>query len=130
MKGRHAGKKAVIIRSFDKGTPERRFPHCLVAGLDKGPRKITKKMKKSKIIERAHTKAFIKLVNMDHLIVTRYSLDINFSELSKKDFTNPEIKAKTRKEISDLFTKRFLTPGNNEQEQKAGVEFFFKKLIF
>ncbi|KAL9665560.1 hypothetical protein QQ045_020981 [Rhodiola kirilowii] len=39
LQGRYAGRKAVIVRSFDDGTRDRPYGHCLVAGISKYPQK-------------------------------------------------------------------------------------------
>ena len=54
LSGRYAGKKAVIVKSFDDGQGERKFGHCIVAGVDRQPRKITRGMSKTKqkVVER------------------------------------------------------------------------------
>ena len=44
LNGRFAGRKAVVIRTFDDGAKDRKFGHALVAGIDRAPRKVTKKM--------------------------------------------------------------------------------------
>ena len=31
LAGRHAGKKAVVVKTFDEGNSEKRFSHCLIA---------------------------------------------------------------------------------------------------
>ena len=43
LQGRYAGRKAVIVRTFDEGTRERPYGHCLVAGIKKYPSKVIKK---------------------------------------------------------------------------------------
>ena len=40
MTGRYAGKKAVIVRSYDEGTSGRKYGHAVVCGLSKEPRKV------------------------------------------------------------------------------------------
>ena len=40
LQGRHAGKKAIIVRNYDDGTSGRRYGHALVCGLAKPPRKV------------------------------------------------------------------------------------------
>jgi hypothetical protein len=35
--GRYAGKKAIIVKLFEEGTKDRKFPHVLVAGLSRQP---------------------------------------------------------------------------------------------
>merc|ERR1712137_805075 len=42
LAGRYAGKKAIIVKTFDEGTREREFGHCLVAGIDRYPLAVSK----------------------------------------------------------------------------------------
>merc|ERR1712183_993104 len=64
LAGRHAGKKAVVVKTFDEGNSEKRFSHCLVAGLARNPRKVTKAMSKSKVEKRTKCmKPFVKYIN-------------------------------------------------------------------
>jgi Ribosomal protein L14E/L6E/L27E len=37
LKGRHAGKKAVVVKTFDEGSKSKPFGHCLIAGVAKVP---------------------------------------------------------------------------------------------
>ena len=53
LNGRQAGKKAVIVKTFDEGTQDRPYGHCLVAGIMKYPLKITKSMDEKKIAKRS-----------------------------------------------------------------------------
>lgn len=46
--------------------------NCLVAGVEKAPMKVTKKMSSKKIEKRLKLKAFVKYVNVNHLMPTRY----------------------------------------------------------
>ena len=61
LNGRMAGKKAVIIKTFDDGSAERQYGHCIVAGIQKYPLKITKSMSEKKIAKRSKVRlrAFI-----------------------------------------------------------------------
>jgi len=68
---------------------ERKFPHCLVAGIDKYPRLVTKKMGKKKIEKRTNIKPFVKYVNLNHLMPTRYNFIYNNRV---KFFINREVK--------------------------------------
>merc|ERR1711990_231160 len=74
LNGRMAGKKAVIVKTFDEGTADRPYGYCLVAGIQKYPLKITKSMSEKKIAKRSKVKPFIKVVNYPHLMPTRYAL--------------------------------------------------------
>ena len=53
LQGRMAGKKAVIVKTFDEGTPDRPYGYCLVAGIQKYPLKITKTMSEKKVAKRS-----------------------------------------------------------------------------
>ncbi len=90
LNGRHAGKKGIIIKSNYENSKDKKFPHCLVVGLAKSPRRVTKKSLKKveervKKIESGKDQAvvaselqrlrrlgvFIKTYNMSHLLATR-----------------------------------------------------------
>merc|ERR1712232_1515191 len=74
LNGRYAGKKAIVVKPFDDGSKARPFGHALVAGVDRAPLKVTKKMSKKKITKRTKVKPFVKYVNYNHLMPTRYSV--------------------------------------------------------
>ena len=59
--GRYAGRKAVIVKPSDEGTTDKPFSHALVAGIDRYPRKVTKKMSKKKVASRSKVKPFLKV---------------------------------------------------------------------
>ena len=74
LAGRHAGKKAVIVKQNDEGVKKgRKFPHCVVAGIERSPRKVTKRMSEKKVAKRCRIKAFVKHVNYAHIMPTRYN---------------------------------------------------------
>jgi large subunit ribosomal protein L27e len=91
LAGRHAGKKAIIVKQQDEGVKKgRKFPHALVAGIEKPPRKVTKRMGKAKIEKRSKIKPFLKYVNYAHLMPTRYLPLINVRYI-----VGPELDLKT-----------------------------------
>ena len=57
LTGRMAGKKAVIVKTFDEGTPDRPYGYCIVAGIQKYPLKISKSMSDKKITKRSKVPA-------------------------------------------------------------------------
>ena len=77
LTGRYAGKKAVIVRNYDEGTNSRPYGHALVVGLSKYPRKVTKRSSEKTREKRQKMKTFVKLVNYNHVMPTRYSLDVD-----------------------------------------------------
>ena len=74
-RGRYAGRKAVILKPFDDGSKAHPFGHALVAGIQRYPGKITARMGKKRIAKRSKVKPFIKMINYNHLMPTRYALD-------------------------------------------------------
>ena len=61
LQGRQAGKKAVIVKTFDDGTPDRPYGHCIVAGIQKYPLKIVKSMSEKKIAKRSKVRLTLTL---------------------------------------------------------------------
>ena len=66
--GRYAGRKAVVVKPSDEGTTDKPFSHALVAGIDRYPRKVTKKMSKKKVAKRSKIKPFLKVKNPQTII--------------------------------------------------------------
>lgn len=86
LNGRHAGKKAVVIASYPQPTEERKYPHCLVLGISEAPKKLTKGMTQEQLTKRTQVKLFMKLVNYNHLLLTRHTLvDDDFWGKAKPD---------------------------------------------
>lgn len=76
--GRYAGKKGVIVKTHDDGSNDRPYGHALVAGIDRYPLKITKKMGKKRVAKRTRVKPFMKVLNYNHLMPTRYAQKVSF----------------------------------------------------
>merc|ERR1712156_404217 len=76
LAGRYAGRKAIIVKPTDDGTTDKPFGHALIAGIDRDPRTVTKRMSKKKVKQKSKIKPFLKVVNYNHLMPTRYSVDI------------------------------------------------------
>merc|ERR1712083_367620 len=117
--GRYAGRKAVIVKPSDEGTSDKPFSHALVAGIDRYPRKVTKK----KIQKRSKVKPFLKVVNYNHVMPTRYSVDISFDKtnINKELMKDPIKKKKARNMVRTKFEERYKSGKNR---------WFFQKLKF
>ena len=128
LNGRYAGRKGVIVKSNYESVKYSKYPHCMVVGLSKGPKKPTKKniakmqaqIKQLESNEKENSAErvkrlksfgiFIKTYNMAHLLATRYTLKDDLSiaksvakidELDKKikeDKIAVENKEKNKKE--------------------------------
>lgn len=62
LSGRYAGRKAIVMRNFDDGTTEKQYGHAMVAGIDRYPRKVHKRMGKGKLHKRSKIKPFVKVI--------------------------------------------------------------------
>merc|ERR1712035_79732 len=97
--------------------------HALVAGIDRYPRKVTKSMGKKKIAGRNKMKPFIKVINYNHVMPTRYSVDIPVNkEIVNKDCLKDATKKRSAKaHVKSAFEERYKTGKN---------KWFFQKLRF
>merc|ERR1712202_106084 len=102
--GKYAGRKAIIVKQYDDGTQDRPYGHALVAGIDKYPRKVTKPMGKKKVSKPSKIKPFLKVVNYNHLMPTRYSVDVALNKSVLKDGSK---RARARTEIKQKLEERY-----------------------
>ena len=133
LAGRHAGKKAVVVKTFDEGNSDKRFSHCLIAGLAENPRKITRSMSKSKAEKKSKAlKPFVKYVNVRHIFPTRYVVDIDLKKaVDEADLVDAERKVDVKKNLKKVFLERYLNQKDITSEKKAqGSSYFFQKLRF
>jgi len=128
LAGRYAGRKALIVKVSEEATKEHPFGHALVAGLDRAPLKVTKSMGQKKILKRSRVKPFIKIVNFNHMMPTRYTVtDIELKNIVKPEaLKKQDTREEARKELKKTFEDRYLNRGKNS----GGVQYFFQKLRF
>ncbi|XP_041505075.1 60S ribosomal protein L27-like [Microtus oregoni] len=120
---RYSGCKAVIMKNVDDATSDRPYSHALVVGIDHCPQKVTAAMGKKKVAKRSKIKSFVKVHNYNHLMPTRYSVDIPLEKtvVNKDVFRDPALKHKARREAKVKFEERYKTGKN---------KCFFRKLHF
>lgn len=123
LSGKYAGRKAVIVKNNDDGTPDKQYGHALVAGIDRYPRKVTRKMGKKKLTKYSKIKPFLKVYNYNHLMPTRYTVEIPFdkSVVNKETWKDPAKRRKSRREVKAKFEERYKSKKN---------PWFFQKLRF
>lgn len=112
-------------QSFIIATPstkQRGFGHALIVGLARSPRIITKNMNKKKVNSRYRVHPFIKVVNYNHMMPTRYSFDLDV-----KGFITSEaiIDPAKRKEACSVLAKKL-----EERYRLGHNKWFFQKLKF
>ncbi|KAL6059547.1 60S ribosomal protein L27B [Balamuthia mandrillaris] len=123
LNGRYAGKKALIVDVNEDGSKDRPYGHAIVAGIDKYPLKVTKSMGKKKIAKRSRVKPFVKVVNFNHMMPTRYGIaDLDLKDAIKTPQSlDKGQKPRTRAQVKKAFQARYLTGKN---------KWFFTKLRF
>merc|ERR1711872_25871 len=123
LNGRYAGKKAVIVKNYDEGSTDKPYGHALVAGIARYPLKVTKRMGKKRTAKRSKVKPFVKVINYNHLMPTRYSVDVALDKqnINKDMFRDPALKRKALREVKSKFEERYKTGKN---------KWFFQKLRF
>lgn len=122
LQGRYAGKKAIILKNFDEGTKKRPYGHAIVAGVERYPRSVHKAMPRSKIVRRSKMKHFVKVVNYNHLMPTRYGVELTTQKsLNAETVEDPTQKKEATKQIKDALYKKYIT---------GKSKWFFTKLAF
>merc|ERR1712150_46148 len=144
LSGRYAGRKGVIVKVHGESNGDRKFPHALVAGINRYPRRVHKNLSKKKTERKLKIKPFLKYVNLNHLMPTRHilSAEIDLEEFTKrvenvtskgqKDaLVNPEQRDLFRKHLKGVFERKYKALDLNTTDEKTlKMEFFFKKLRF
>jgi len=128
LNGRFAGRKAVIVKNFDERSSDKPFGHALVAGINRYPGKIVRRMSKKRRERNSKVKPFLKMYNYNHLMPTRYHIDFPFEKVV--DNAGPQVKELTtdpakKKQVLATVKKEF------ETRFKSGINrWFFTKLRF
>ncbi|XP_073136217.1 large ribosomal subunit protein eL27x-like [Henckelia pumila] len=103
----------MILKNYDDGTRDRAYGHCLVAGISKYPGKVIRKDSAKKQAKKSRVKAFVKLVNYNHMMPTRYNLDVDLKDVvTSKTLVLRDKKVAACKEIKSRFEERFKTGKN------------------
>ncbi|XP_022880952.1 60S ribosomal protein L27-2-like [Olea europaea var. sylvestris] len=104
-------------RTIGAGTPQQ-----LVAGIAKYPSKVIRKDSAKKQAKKSRVKAFVKVVNYNHIMPTRYTLDVDLKDIfAAESFFSRDKKVTACKEIKARLEERFKTDKNR---------WFFSKLRF
>ncbi|GFF56815.1 60S ribosomal protein L27-A [Aspergillus udagawae] len=115
-----AKSQVVIVQPNDTGSKAHPFPYAIVAGIERYPLKVTRRMGKKMVEKRSRIKPFIKVVNYNHLMPTRYTLELEglkgavSQETFKEVSTREDAKKNVKKALEDRYTsgknRWFFTP--------------------
>mmetsp|Transcript_14974 Transcript_14974/g.33644 ORF Transcript_14974/g.33644 Transcript_14974/m.33644 type:complete len:148 (+) Transcript_14974:75-518(+) len=134
LQGRYSGKKAIVVKTYDEGTKARPFGHCLVAGVENAPRKVTKKMSKKKVTKRSRIKPFVKYINYNHMMVTRYQIPTEIDSkalVTDQQMDTPDGRKDAKKNLKELLQEKFASPPLDKTNRYSkDVLYLRKKLYF
>jgi large subunit ribosomal protein L27e len=110
----------VIIQPQDTGNKSHPYPHALVAGIERYPSQITRRMSKTRQAKRSKVKPFIKVINYNHLMPTRYTLELEglkgvvtadtFKEVSQREDAKKTVKKALEERYTSGKNRWFFTP--------------------
>ena len=132
LAGRHSGKKAIVVKQIDEGKKNRKFGHALVAGIERSPKKINKRMSAKKLDRKTKIKPFVKYVNYTHLLATRFTVkdDFDFKNIvTEEALESPETRKESCKALKAKLEERFRNP-EGAGERQTMADFIFKRLRF
>jgi len=112
LNGRFSGHKAVIIKNIDNQSSND-SKKIVLLGIKQYPKKITRKMPKSKIHKRSRIKTFVKTMNKNHVFPTRYILDL--------DKKNKEV---IEQKTEEIFNKKKMEKGKGSTVIETAKLFF------
>jgi large subunit ribosomal protein L27e len=81
----------------------------LVAGIERYPLRVTRGMSQKKIERRSKVKPFVKTVNYNHIMPTRYMVaaDIDLKNVVSEDkLANKETRKQMKRELRKLFSEK------------------------
>ena len=112
--------QVVIIQPVDNGNKTHPYGHALVAGIERYPSKITRRMSKTRQEKRSKVKPFIKVINYNHLMPTRYTLELEglkavlnadtFKEVSQREDAKKTVKKVLEERYTSGKNRWFFTP--------------------
>ena len=125
LNGRHAGKKAVIVKTQDEPSKTRPYGSATVIGISRYPRPIKRSMSKKRQAKYSKVRAFVKQINYNHIMPTRYGFEIKFDKINIDDAFHPDKKKTERKEI-----KKKIAALLEDRYKQGKNRWFFSKLKF
>ena len=112
--------QVVIIQPQDTGNKSHPYPHALVAGIERYPSQITRRMSKTRQAKRSKVMPFIKVINYNHLMPTRYTLELEglkgvvtadtFKEVSQREDAKKTVKKALEERYTSGKNRWFFTP--------------------
>lgn len=124
-----------MVRCYDEGNKARKFSNALVVGVARNPRNVHRRTSKKQFLKRTTVKPFVKFVNFNHLMPTRYVVgDTDLKDLREiKDESivagekRQELLKTLRKSLSDRYRD---LPDPKSGDKANSLRFLYRKLRF
>ncbi|EDO08620.1 putative large subunit ribosomal protein L27e [Babesia bovis T2Bo] len=133
LTGRRAGRKGIIVQCNENVSKRRPYANCLIAGIDRYPSKVTRKMSKEQIKKRLRIKPFVKYVNVNHLMPTRYVVTGRLDPkalVTDSQMESRETRKEARMALKAVFEEALNTPDPTEGKITKDALFLRQKLKF
>ena len=104
----------------------------MLVGIARNPKRVKRSINKKKLIKRTGVKPFVKCVNQNHVMPTRFVVnDFDFKELKEENLKTAESRDELRKQFRKTMTDSYRNQPNPAQNDKAQhIRFFFSRLRF
>ena len=132
LAGRYAGKKACILQ-VSGASGDRKHASVLVCGVARYPKKITRALIKAdeaagtkKVEKRCVIKPFVKVLNQNHVMPTRFTLDVHEQlkgVVGDASLTDEDVKTLARNKAKAILSNRFKSQATGKNEKAiTGVQ--------
>lgn len=101
-------------------------------GIARNPRQVKRSINKKKFIKRTGVKPFVKCVNQNHVMPTRFVVnDFDLKELKEESLKSGESRAEIKKTLRSKFTETYRKqPDVKTNDKSQHIRFFFNRLRF
>ena len=87
-------------------------------------------MSKKRVDKRTKVKPFVKAINFNHLMPTRYSVDFELKKVVDDAALAENNRVDVRKQVKKIFEEKYRSQTAKTEKKAAGVQYFFTKLRF
>merc|ERR1712216_422367 len=106
LNGRHAGKKAIVIKDKISSVNNSLSKNIGIIGIKNLPSKENRKKQSGTIGSKRGIKVFLKLMNKNHVLPTRYFVDLNPDQQTLiSNISNSFFDKKMNRDTSDKFVE-------------------------
>lgn len=104
----------------------------MVAGIARNLPQVKRADSKKKFIKKTSVKPFVKYVNQNHVLPTRFLVnDFDLKDVKDDNLKTKENREALRKTLRESFSSALRNQANPKENEKAGhTKFFFSRLRF